>query len=210
MTQINLNKTTKHKCNKAYCLHCNKIKEIDHECFMKVCKIPKDPKLPTLYFFDFETCVDENGYMVPFYCVIQKVCAMSRESLCEKEEHFIVHAEDARCDISIESVPCCGYRQYVFKKGNNDIVEELVDFMLAQPEDSMWMAHNRGRFDTVFLLRELLVKRKIVPKVIMNGTSSPTSSQTLSPTLSPTSLPSSISSSISSPTSSLMSVLSLS
>lgn len=87
----------------------------------------------------------------------------------KKEEHFIVHAEDARCDISIESVPCCGYRQYVFEKGNNDIVEELVDFMLAQPEDSMWMAHNGGRFDTVFLLRELLVKRKIVPKVIMNG-----------------------------------------
>ena len=66
-------------------------------------------------------------------------------------------------------MPCCGYRQYVFEKGNDDIVEELDDFMLAQPEDSVWVAHNGGRFDTVFLLRELLVKRKIVPQVIMNG-----------------------------------------
>ena len=27
-----------------------------------------------LFFFDFETRVDENNLMVPFYCVIQKVC----------------------------------------------------------------------------------------------------------------------------------------
>ena len=59
MTPFNKKKPTKHKCNRAYCQHCNKIKEIDHECFMEVCKIPKDPKLPTLYFFDFEMRVDE-------------------------------------------------------------------------------------------------------------------------------------------------------
>ena len=41
--------------------------------------------------------------------------------------------------------------------------------MLAQPEDSVWIAHNGGRFDSVFLLRELLTKRGVVPKLIMNG-----------------------------------------
>ena len=46
---------------------------------------------------------------------------------------------------------------------------ELVDFMIAQPPNSAWVAHNGGRFDNIFLLHELLVGRKIVPKVIMNG-----------------------------------------
>ena len=41
--------------------------------------------------------------------------------------------------------------------------------LLAEPENSVWVAHNGGRFDNVFLMRELLVQRKIVPKVIMNG-----------------------------------------
>jgi hypothetical protein len=41
--------------------------------------------------------------------------------------------------------------------------------MFEQPKNSVWAAHNGGRFDSVFLLRELLVQRKIVPKVIMNG-----------------------------------------
>lgn len=40
---------------------------------MKVCKIPKNATLPTLYFYDFEMHVDANGYMIPFYCVVQKV-----------------------------------------------------------------------------------------------------------------------------------------
>ena len=57
---------------------------------MKVCKIPKNSELPTLYFYDFETCVDANGYMVPFYCVVQKVCASCDEKIFEKsEERFI-------------------------------------------------------------------------------------------------------------------------
>ncbi|CAB4036310.1 DNA polymerase [Paramuricea clavata] len=62
-----------------------------------------------------------------------------------------------------------GYRQYVFENSNENIVNILIDFMLDQPEDSVWIAHNGGRFDSVFLLRELLTKRGIVPKLIMNG-----------------------------------------
>jgi hypothetical protein len=55
------------------------------------------------------------------------------------------------------------------KKNNGEIVSELVDFMLTQSGNSVWIAHNGGRFDNVFLMRELLVQCKIVPKVIMNG-----------------------------------------
>ncbi len=33
----------------------------------------------------------------------------------------------------------------------------------------MWVAHNGGRFDSIFLLRELLVKKQIIPELVMNG-----------------------------------------
>ena len=69
----------------------------------------------------------------------------------------------------MKPVSCCGYRQYVFENNNANIVEILLDFMFSQTTDSVWVAHNGGRFDSVFLLRELLVKRGIVPQVIMNG-----------------------------------------
>ncbi|CAB3987888.1 DNA polymerase [Paramuricea clavata] len=78
-------------------------------------------------------------------------------------------SRDHRCDISIEPVECCGYRQYVFEKNNADIVEDLMNFIMEQPKGSVWIAHNGGRFDSIFLMNELLVKRRIVPRVIMNG-----------------------------------------
>ena len=75
MQKFNTKKATKHKCHQFYCKHCNAIKDRDHACYMKVCKIKKNSTLPTLYFYDFETCVDEQGYMVPFYAIVQKVCS---------------------------------------------------------------------------------------------------------------------------------------
>ena len=138
---------------------------------MKVYKIPKKSTLPVLYFYDFETCVDENGYMVPFYAVVQKVCEhCDRKNFERLHEGFTPHTTRKHCDTSIATVPCCGYRQYVFENNNANIVEILLDFMFAETSDnSVWIAHNGGRFDSIFILRELLVKRGIVPQVIMNG-----------------------------------------
>jgi very-short-patch-repair endonuclease len=123
-----------------------------------------------LYFFYFETRKDADGYMVPFYAVVQKVCHECDEKPFEKTyDYFLPHPDNFNCDISVEPAPCCGYRQYVFEKNNACITKEFVDFMYAQPKNSVWVAHNGGRFDTVFLLRELLVERKIVPQCIMSG-----------------------------------------
>jgi hypothetical protein len=59
---------------------------------MKVCKIPKNSTLPTLYFYDFETRVDEQGYMVPFYAVVQKVCSQCDQKDFEKvQQGFVAH-----------------------------------------------------------------------------------------------------------------------
>lgn len=104
-------------------------------------------------------------------CAHMFFCDTCYKKVPRKNIHFLPHPSDTHCDISavIETVECCGYRQYVFEKNNDDIVDDLVNFMFEQPKNSVWIAHNGGRFDTVFLLHELLVKCKIVPKVIMNG-----------------------------------------
>ena len=170
MVVLGENKKTRHQCDTMYCKHCNGFKKKSHKCFMKVCKVGKEPNLPTLYFFDFETRKDSEGYMIPFYAVIQKVCHLCDEKPFVKNyEFFLPHPNDSTCDISVESVECCGYRQYVLEKQNECITRAFIDFMYACPKNSVWIAHNGGRFDTVFLLRELLVERKIVPKCIMNG-----------------------------------------
>ena len=48
-------------------------------------------------------------------------------------------------------------------------MEDLTNFIMVQPKGSVWVAHNGGRFDNIFLMHELLVKRQIVPRVIMSG-----------------------------------------
>ncbi|CAB3978622.1 DNA polymerase [Paramuricea clavata] len=162
---------TKHKCDEMFCIHCNKLQKKDHHCYIKPVREQKNESRPTLYFYDFETRVNEGDiYMIPFYCVVQKVCDVCDEKPFVKNyEHFLPHPSEPFADISIEPVLCCGYRQYVFEKNNEDIVSDLVDFMMTQPKNSVWVAHNGGRFDSIFLMRELLVQRKHVPNVVMNG-----------------------------------------
>jgi hypothetical protein len=171
MLKISSKKTTRHNCDEMYCKQCDAIKKKDHGCYIKVYKIPKKSTLPILYFYDFETRVDSNGYMVPFYAVVQKVCEhCDRKDFKRLHEGFTPHTTYKHCDVSIEKVPCCGYRQYIFENNNADIVEMLLDFMFAeQADNSVWIAHNGGRFDSIFILRELLVKRGIVPQVVMSG-----------------------------------------
>ena len=48
-------------------------------------------------------------------------------------------------------------------------IRDLVSFMFEQPKNSVWIAHNGGRFDSVFLPQELLVNKKIIPETVMNG-----------------------------------------
>ncbi|CAB3982341.1 DNA polymerase [Paramuricea clavata] len=170
LVQINGKKRTKHKCDEMYCSHCQGIRKKTHECYMKTCRIHGDVQHPTLFFFDFETRKDDEGYMIPFYCVVQKVCVQCDEKPFEKiKEAFEPVPDEPHADASVQPVICCGYRQYVFEKNNACITADLVDFMYAQERNSVWVAHNGGRFDTIFLLRELLIERNVVPQTIMNG-----------------------------------------
>ncbi len=163
-------KTVQHDCNKLFCTHCRKQVKKDHQCFIKPAKIAINAEKPTLYFYDFETKTDLNGFMIPFYCVVQKVCIhCDKIDFVKEGENFVPHDTELFCDASIKPVECCGHRQYVFEKGNESITSDLVNFMLEQPKNSVWVAHNGGRFDSIFLLRELLVKKQIIPDLVMNG-----------------------------------------
>ncbi|CAB4044265.1 Hypothetical predicted protein, partial [Paramuricea clavata] len=91
------------------------------------------------------------------YSSNSKVCSKCDEiGFIKNKEGFTPHTDKIHCDTSVKCVPCCGYRQYVFEKNNGDIVQDLVDFMFEQYEDSTWIAHNGGRFDTVFFVKRVV------------------------------------------------------
>ena len=144
----------KHNCDKVFCYHCKSYKKKDHYCYMKPSKIRAEDN--ELFFFDFETRVDENNLMVPFYCVVQKVCKK-----CENIE-FKKGAKN--------EVECCGVREFVFDEtiGDKPVVEMLCEFIILQ-ENSVWIAHNGGRFDTIFIFKFLLENKKNFPQSIMCG-----------------------------------------
>ena len=107
--------------------------------------------------------------MIPFYCVVQKVCVR-----CDQKE-FVALSESSKktgdvkfADANVEPVDCCSYRQYVFENDGESVVDDLIDFIFEQT-NSVWVAHNGSRFDTVFLLRNVLIKKNLVPHVVMNG-----------------------------------------
>ena len=140
----------------------------NHLCFIKPIMSRTKSDNPVLFFFDFETKT-VDGEMIPFYCVVQKVCVK-----CDQKE-FVTLTESSKktddvkfADGCVERADCCGYRQYVFENNSESVVDDLIDFIFEQP-NSVWIAHNGSRFDAVFLLRNVLIKKNLVPPVVMNG-----------------------------------------
>ena len=105
----------KHNCDKTFCYHCENYKKKDHYCYMKTSKIRAEDNV--LFFFDFETRVDENNLMVPFYCVVQKVCKK-----CENIE-FKKGGKN--------EVECCGVREFVFEETiwENSLLTRYVNLL---------------------------------------------------------------------------------
>ena len=139
-----------------------------HKCHIKPLEFNKYKSTPTLFFFDFETKTDENNLMIPFYCVVQKVCRKCEKIPFHKNFEYFLPDMDYITDLSIDPVDCCGYRQFVFDCNNDDVTSRLAQFMLEQ-KNSVWIAHNGGRFDTIFLLKYLLTEKNLIPETVMNG-----------------------------------------
>lgn len=49
------------------------------------------------------------------------------------------------------------------------LIPDIVRFCLFQQKDSVWIADNGSRFDTIFLLGHIIQNKCLLPDVIMNG-----------------------------------------
>ena len=91
------------------------------------------------FFKNFETRTDTNNLMITFYCVVQKVCKKCENIDFKKGSN---------------EVECCGVREFVFEeKIDVIVVDALCEFIVSQ-ENSVSIAHNGGRFDTIFIRKE--------------------------------------------------------
>ena len=86
--------------------------------------------------------------IIPFYCVVQKVCKKCENTEFKKGES--------------NNTDCCGQREFIFEEKNDaePVVVQLCEFIILQ-ENSVWIAHNGGRFDTIFIFKFLLEEKKI-------------------------------------------------
>ena len=93
--------------------------------------------------------------MIPFYCVIGKVCKQCENIPFKKGEK--------------NEVECCGQREFIFEEtiGGKLLIDQLCKFIILQ-ENSVWIAHNGGRFDTIFIFK-FLMENNIFPEAIMCG-----------------------------------------
>ena len=129
-------KKKKYNCNKSYCYHCRDYKKKSH-CYIKPIDIKKEKTVGK----------NENNLMVPFYCVVQNVCKK-----CERIEfkNYSFEVQD--------KLECCGVREFVFDR--DDVVNGKCEFILLQ-KHSVWVAHNSGRFDTIFIFKFLSEQKQI-------------------------------------------------
>ena len=69
--------------------------------------------MPTVFFFDFETKNDQVERIIPYYCVVQKVCKKFEKS----------------ADGQVKNVSCCNQHQFVFEGEN--LIDEFAEFLFG-------------------------------------------------------------------------------
>ena len=110
--------------------------------------------------------------MILFYGIVQRMCRKCDKHPFEisDEDEDRNESEDEFVDFKIKRTKdcACGYRQFVFDNQGESIIPDFVRFLFQQ-NDSVWIAHNGSRFDTIFLLRHIIQSKYLVPDVIMNG-----------------------------------------
>lgn len=154
----------KHKCYHYYCNFCCQERSYNHRCFIKkaTCRDPK--KVSVAYiFYDFEAMQERplpGGESVNIhevnYGVAQTVC-----SACIDREFGVV-----KCDI-------CRSEGSKFFDSNNT-VEQFVEYVIEISKIGalskvICIAHNSKSYDGKFVLRYLVNRKNLKPKVILTG-----------------------------------------
>ena len=165
---VNFTTERNHECGRGYCKICLCKCDYNHDCCMApvTTNESKNEKPTSFVFYDFETQQHETLAGVPSVnihkpnlCVVQRVCTK-----CIENQNIHVN-----CSI-------CGVRQLVFEGDStvNDFVE-LVTVPQEKFKSVVCIAHNAKDFDSQFILKHLVEKRKnnkaVHPKIITTGTS---------------------------------------
>ena len=156
-------KKNMHNCGIQYCDVCERNRPLMCNCFLS-CNIGKkdvfytrncDEKM-NIYVFDFETEANPSnvGIFKPYYGCVYKFCNICMDDCYRKMEYL-----------------CCGMNDWICFEGKDtdDLFGQYFLDVANGDVKSRWFAHNGSRFDTLFLLRFLVCKKNLIPKVIMNG-----------------------------------------
>jgi hypothetical protein len=83
--------------------------------------------------------------MIPFYCVVQKVCVICDQTPFNKNfEYFYLIPITFTAICPSTPLTVVGTDNMFLKKNNDNIVSDLVSFMFEQPKNCVWIAHNGG------------------------------------------------------------------
>ena len=141
----NKEQTTNHNCKKTYCKTCKKIRETQHNCFIPIPKKQNKTDKIEIYVYGFETKTDfeQNGILVPYYCIVHKLC-----NRCSNKKFN---------DLTTSHSNCCGKRCHKFS--GNEYLNSFSDYFIQKSKQnckSRWFAHNGGKFDSLFSLKKLV------------------------------------------------------
>ena len=108
-----------------------------------------------LFFFDFEIRSDGDGLCFDvYYCVVNVVCKKC------KDVSFDSDCSDVQ--------RCCDLRVEIFS--GDKCIDRFCKYMneMDKKSKTIWVAHNSACFDTLFIVRWMLSKFNITPRVV-NG-----------------------------------------
>lgn len=146
-------KTHLHYCGQIKCRLCrNYVPANDHRCFIQRPKAKSLVMEPgtKICVFDFETMTDPTtGQLYPNLCIIFVCCTYCIDNDLWYNE-------------------CCAFRETVFT--GSQTLEKTVEFLFFNPalQNAHVFAHFAGRFDTLFLLKQL-IRLGHSPRVLTKG-----------------------------------------
>lgn len=145
-----------HNCTKIRCNIYKKKCPFEHNCFIPIIDrrfsqiFTKNPdEKCEIYVYDFETNAEPNemGILKPYYCTIYKFCNVCMNEESRKQEYECCKVNTGK--IFKGETTLIDFGEYFFKIANSQI-------------NSRWFAHNRSKFDNLYLLHYLICEKKLL------------------------------------------------
>lgn len=156
-----INPKIPHKCGEAFCRKCHVIHPKDNYCFIQKAKLSK-PKTIRFICFDMETRQDSVIEKGVFEHEVNYICAFVFCTECLKYKDFMSNNNCKICGTKV--------KKWSAPNGDNCIHDftKWVIFDLPKEYPSICLSHYGGRFDNIFVLRQLF-KFNLNPICVKNG-----------------------------------------